>query len=76
LRKTEVVDAAVERDTASSPLRSGKNDALEDVSQGALGRHRRGVIPLPSRDCASRVGRVGRRERLGGVLSFYAGYAA
>jgi hypothetical protein len=29
------------------------------------------VIPFPSRDSASPVGRIGRRERLGGVLSFY-----
>jgi hypothetical protein len=29
------------------------------------------VIPFPSRDAASPVGRIGRRERLGGVLSFY-----
>jgi hypothetical protein len=29
------------------------------------------VIPFPSRDSASPVGRVGRRERLGRVLSFY-----
>jgi hypothetical protein len=27
--------------------------------------------PFPARDCASSVGRIGRRERLGGVLSFY-----
>ena len=29
------------------------------------------VIPFPSRHSASPVGRIGRRERLGGVLSFY-----
>jgi hypothetical protein len=29
------------------------------------------VIPFPSRDSASPVGRIRRRERLGGVLSFY-----
>ena len=34
------------------------------------------VIPFPSRDSASRVGRIGRRERLGGVLSFYERNAA
>jgi transposase InsO family protein len=34
------------------------------------------VIPFPSRDAASPFGRIGRRERLGGVLSFYARNAA
>ncbi|MGO9834602.1 MAG: hypothetical protein ACLP1X_10325, partial [Polyangiaceae bacterium] len=34
------------------------------------------VIPFPSRDSASALGRVGRRERLGGVLSFYERSAA
>jgi transposase InsO family protein len=34
------------------------------------------VIPFPSRDVASPVGRFGRRERLGGVLSFYERNAA
>lgn len=29
------------------------------------------VILFPSRDAASPLGRIGRRERLGGVLSFY-----
>jgi len=29
------------------------------------------VIPFPSPDSASPIGRIGRRERLGGVLSFY-----
>ena len=34
------------------------------------------VIPFPSRDSASPVGRIDRRERLGGVLSFYERSAA
>jgi putative transposase len=34
------------------------------------------VIPFPSRDVASPVGRICRRERLGGVLSFYERNAA
>jgi hypothetical protein len=34
------------------------------------------VIPFPSCDSASPVGRIGRRERLGGVLSFYERNAA
>jgi hypothetical protein len=37
------------------------------------------VIPFPSRDSASpgsRIGNMGRRERLGGVLSFYQRKAA
>ena len=34
------------------------------------------VIPFPSRDSASPVGRIGRRERLGGLLSFYERNAA
>jgi hypothetical protein len=34
------------------------------------------VIPVPSRDSVSPVGRVGRRERLGGLLSFYKRNAA
>jgi transposase InsO family protein len=34
------------------------------------------VIPFPSRGSASSVGRIGRRERLGGVLSFYERNAA
>jgi hypothetical protein len=34
------------------------------------------VIPFPSRDSAPSVGRIGRRERLGGVLSFYERNAA
>ncbi len=34
------------------------------------------VIPFPSRDSASPVGRIGRRERLGGVLSLYERKAA
>jgi len=34
------------------------------------------VIPFPSRHSASPVGRIGRRERLGGVLSFYERNAA
>ena len=34
------------------------------------------VIPFPARDSASPVGRIGRRERLGGVLSFYERSAA
>ncbi len=34
------------------------------------------VIPFPSPDPASRVGRIDRRERLGGVLSFYTRSAA
>ncbi len=33
-------------------------------------------IPFPSPDSASSVGRVARRERLGGVLSFYGRKAA
>src|SRR5450432_1168831 len=33
-------------------------------------------IPFPSRDSASSVGCIGRRERLGGVLSFYERNAA
>jgi transposase InsO family protein len=32
------------------------------------------VIPFPSRDSASPIGRIGRRERLGGLLSFYEFY--
>jgi len=34
------------------------------------------VIPFPSPDSVSAVGRIGRRERLGGVLSFYERNAA
>jgi hypothetical protein len=34
------------------------------------------VIPFPSRDSASSVGGIRRRERLGGVLSFYERNAA
>ncbi len=34
------------------------------------------VIPFPSRDSASPVGRIRRRERLGGLLSFYERNAA
>ncbi len=34
------------------------------------------VIPFPSRDSVSPVGRIGRRQRLGGVLSFYERNAA
>jgi hypothetical protein len=34
------------------------------------------VIPFPSPDSASPVGRIGRRERLGGVVSFYMRNAA
>jgi hypothetical protein len=34
------------------------------------------VIPFPSRDSASPVARIGRRERLGGLLSFYERNAA
>ena len=34
------------------------------------------VIPFPSRDSTSPVGRIGRRERLGGVLAFYERKAA
>src|SRR5450432_378618 len=34
------------------------------------------VIPFPSPDSASPVGRIGRRQRLGGVLSFYGRNAA
>ncbi len=34
------------------------------------------VIPFPSPDSASPVGPIGRRERLGGVLSFYVRNAA
>jgi putative transposase len=34
------------------------------------------VIPFPSRDWVSPLGRIGRRERLGGVLSFYERNAA
>ena len=34
------------------------------------------LIPFPSRDAASPVGRIDRRERLGGVLSFYERNAA
>jgi transposase InsO family protein len=34
------------------------------------------VIPFPSRDSASPLGRIGRRERLGDVLSFYVRNAA
>jgi hypothetical protein len=34
------------------------------------------VIPFPPRDSASPLGRIGRRERLGGVLSFYVRNAA
>ena len=34
------------------------------------------VIPFPSRDSASSVGRIGRRQRLGGILSFYERNAA
>jgi len=29
------------------------------------------VIPFPSRDSASPVGRIERRQRLGGLLNFY-----
>jgi hypothetical protein len=29
------------------------------------------IIPFPARDEASFVGRIGRRERLGGVLSLF-----
>ena len=34
------------------------------------------VIPFPSRNAASPVGRIGRRERLGGILAFYERNAA
>ena len=34
------------------------------------------IIPFPLRDSPSPVGRIGRRERLGGVLSFYVRNAA
>ena len=34
------------------------------------------IIPFPSRDSASPLGRIRRRERLGGVLSFYVRNAA
>jgi hypothetical protein len=42
-------------------------------------RNRQGqgnVIPFPPRDSAAPFGRIGRRERLGGVLSFYERNAA
>jgi transposase InsO family protein len=34
------------------------------------------LIPFPATDSASSVGRIGRRERLGGMLSFYQRNAA
>jgi hypothetical protein len=34
------------------------------------------VIPFPSRDWASPIGHIGRRQRLGGLLSFYTRNAA
>ena len=34
------------------------------------------IIPFPSRDSASSVGRIVRRERLGGIVSFYERNAA
>ena len=34
------------------------------------------VIPFPSPASARPIGRIGRRERLGGVLSFYERHAA
>jgi hypothetical protein len=49
------------------------------VATGDYERNHQGlgnVIPFLSPDSASPVGRVGRRERLGGVLSFYERNAA
>jgi hypothetical protein len=48
---------------------------MGDVERGLydVDRNHQGldnVIPFPSRHSASPVGRIGRRERLGGVLSF------
>jgi putative transposase len=34
------------------------------------------VIPFPSRDSCTAVGRIERRERLGGLLNFYGRKAA
>ena len=51
----------------------------EFVEHYHVERNHRGlgnVIPFPSRDSASPVGRVGRCERLGGLLSFYKRNAA
>jgi hypothetical protein len=57
-----------------SPGRPLRTVVREFVEHYHAERNQQGlsnIIPFPSRDSASRVGRIGRRQTLSGVLSFY-----
>ena len=60
----------------TAPLRAVLRDFVEHYHAERNHQGLGNVIPFPSRDSASPVGRIGRRERLGGVLSFYERSAA
>jgi hypothetical protein len=65
------------RDLAVTPSRSPNLNARADHAE----RNHQGLgkvipFPFPSPDAVSPVGRVERRQRLGGVLSFYERRAA